>query len=109
MKKLKKGDDVIVIAGKDKGKRGAILALVDKGKKVLVSGVNIAKKHTRGNPNAGVQGGIISKEMPLDRSNVMAFDPTKKKGSRVGIRTLKDGQQVRFYKSSDQVLEDAKE
>ncbi len=109
MNKLKKGDDVIVIAGKDKGKRGSILALVNSGKKVLVSGVNLAKKHTRANPNAGVQGGIISKEMPLDRSNVATFDPSKNKASRVGIRTHKDGKQVRYYKSSGHLVEDAKE
>jgi large subunit ribosomal protein L24 len=109
MKKLRKGDDVIVIAGKDKGKRGSILALKDKGKKVLVSGVNLAKKHVKANPNSGERGGIVPKEMPLDRSNVMAFDPTSKKASRVGIRTLKDGELVRYYKSSDQLIENAKE
>jgi large subunit ribosomal protein L24 len=105
MNKLKKGDEVIVIAGKDKGKRGTVLSLVDQGEKVLVEGINQAKKHVKANPNAGERGGIVAKAMPIHRSNVMVYDPAKKKGSRVGIRTLKDGQRVRYFKSSDQVVD----
>src|SRR3982751_4625620 len=105
MNKLKKGDDVIVIVGKDKGKRGRILAVLDKGQKVLVDGVNIAKKHVKANPNAGIQGGRIDKAKPIDRSNVMVFDPSTQKGGRVGIRTLQDGQRVRYFKSSDQTVD----
>lgn len=105
MNKLKKGDEVIVIAGKDKGKRGKVLSLVSEGDKVLVEGINVAKKHVKANPNAGDQGGIISKVMPIHRSNVMVYDAAKKKGSRVGIRTLKDGQRVRYFKASDEVVD----
>ena len=105
MNKLKKGDDVIIIAGKDKGKRGTVLSLVDNGERVLVEGVNVAKKHVKANPNAGESGGITSKAMPIHRSNVMIYDPAKKKGTRIGIRVLKDGQRVRFMKASDQLVD----
>ena|SRR5687767_13613235 len=105
MKKIKKGDEVIVIAGKDKGKRGTILSVIDQGKKVLVEGINLAKKHTRGDPNTNERGGIISKAMPIHRSNVMVYDPTTQKGSRVGVRILKDGQRVRYFKASDQLID----
>jgi len=105
MNKIKKGDEVIVIAGKDKGKRGTVLSVIDKGMKLLVEGINIAKKHVKANPNAGQQGGIVSKTMPIHRSNVMVFDPTSSKRSRVGIRTLKDGQRVRYFKGSDQLVD----
>lgn len=108
MNKLKKGDEVIVITGKDKGKTGAILAMIDDGRKVLVSGINLVKKHVKANPNSGERGGIIPKEKPLDRSNVMIYDAASKKGSRVGVRALKDGKKVRYFKSSDQLI-DAKE
>lgn len=105
MKKIKKGDEVIVIAGKDKGKRGVVLSVVQQGAKVLVEGVNLAKKHVKANPNAGETGGIVTKVMPLHRSNVMIYDEGKQKRSRVGIRTLKDGQRVRYFKASDQVID----
>ncbi|OGT35838.1 MAG: 50S ribosomal protein L24 [Gammaproteobacteria bacterium RIFCSPHIGHO2_12_FULL_37_14] len=105
MKKIKKGDEIIVIAGKDKGKRGIVLALVQKGKKLLVEGINLAKKHVKPNPNAGVQGGIISKPMPIHCSNVMVYDPTTKKGSKIGRRILEDGKRVRYFKSSDQLVD----
>jgi large subunit ribosomal protein L24 len=105
MNKIKKGDKVIVITGKDKGKIGAVLSLVDGGDYLLVEGINIAKKHVKANPNANEQGGIVSKTMPIHRSNVMMYDEIEKKGSRVGIRTLTDGQRVRFLKASDQLIE----
>ncbi len=105
MKKIKKGDTVIVIAGKDKGKTGVILSVIDKGKLLLIEGINLAKKHVRGNPNTGEKGGIISKPMPIDRSNVMVYDPAKQKGSRIGIRILNDGQRVRYFKASDQLVD----
>lgn len=105
MKKIKKGDEVIVIAGKDKGKRGTVLSIVEKGMKLLIEGINIAKKHVKANPNAGERGGVISKPMPIHVSNVMIYDPTKQKGSRVGIRELKDGQRVRYFKASDQLVD----
>ncbi|MFZ2315486.1 MAG: 50S ribosomal protein L24 [Gammaproteobacteria bacterium] len=105
MNKFKKGDEIIVIAGKDKGKRGVILSVVDGGEKFLVENINVVKKHVKANPNAGEQGGIISKSMPIHRSNVMVYDATANKGSRVGIRVLKDGQRARFLKASDQLVD----
>jgi large subunit ribosomal protein L24 len=105
MNKIKKGDDVIVIAGKDKGKRGIVQAVVDGGDMLIVEGVNVAKKHTKANPNTNERGGVVAKTMPIQRSNVMVFDPTKGKGSRVGIRVLKDGERVRYFKSSDQLVD----
>lgn len=105
MNKIKKGDKVIVIAGKDKGKIGEVLSVIDNGNMVIVDGINIAKKHVKANPNAGEQGGIVAKAMPIQRSNVMVYDPSTKKGSRVGIRILKDGQRTRYFKGSDQLVE----
>lgn len=105
MKTLKKGDEVIVITGKDKGKKGVVLSILDQGQKLVVEGVNVAKKHVKPNPNANEQGGIVSKTMPIDRSNVMVFDPTAKKGSKIGIRILKDGSKARYFKSSDQLVD----
>lgn len=105
MQKIIKGDQVIVIAGKDKGKQGKVLAMVDKGERLLIEGINLAKKHVKPNPNAGIQGGIVAKPMPIHRSNVQVYDPIAKKGSRMGIRELADGKRVRYFKSSDQVVE----
>lgn len=104
MQKIKKGDDVIVIAGKDKGRRGTVLSIFDTGR-VLVEGVNMVKKHQKPNPNAGVQGGIIEKEMPIDRSNLKLFNPVSQKGDRIGIKTLEDGRKVRFFKSNNEVVD----
>jgi large subunit ribosomal protein L24 len=105
MKKIRKGDQVIVIAGKDKGKKGVILSVLEGGEYVLVEGVKVVKKHQKPNPNAGIEGGIVAKTMPIRRSNVMLYDPIAQKGSRVGIRVLADGQRVRYFKSSDQVVD----
>ena len=102
MNKIKKGDDVIVTTGKDKGKRGTVAQVLDTGK-LVVSGINIAKKHQKGNPNAGVAGGIVEKEMPIDVSNVALFNPKSGKGERVGFRT-EGGKKVRFFKSSNEVV-----
>ncbi len=104
MKKIKQGDEVVIVAGKDKGRRGTVLRVYPD-ERVIVEGVNIAKKHQRPNPNAGVPGGIIDKEMPIDASNVMIFNPATDRGDRVGIRTLEDGRKVRFFKSNDEVLD----
>jgi large subunit ribosomal protein L24 len=104
MARIRKGDEVIVIAGKDKGRRGSVLRVYDDGR-VLVESVNMAKKHQRGNPNAGQPGGIISKEMPIDISNVMIFNAQAEKGDRVGYRRLEDGTKVRFFKSNNEVLD----
>ncbi len=105
MNKIKKGDEVIVIAGKDKGKKGVVLTVVDKGEKLLVEGINLVKKNVKANPNTGEQGGIITKPMPIHRSNVMVYDSAKQKGCRVGIRVLKDGQRVRYSKASNELVD----
>ena len=104
MNKIKKGDDVIVTTGKDKGRRGTVLQAFDDGR-VLVEGVNLAKKHTKANPNVGEAGGIIDKAMPLDHSNVMVFNPKSKKGGRIGFRIEKDGTKVRIFKGSNDVVD----
>jgi large subunit ribosomal protein L24 len=104
MRRIRKGDEVIVIAGKDKDRRGAVLRVYDDGR-VLVENVNIAKKHQKGNPNAQQAGGIIEKEMPLDISNVMPFNPVTEKGDRIGFKTLEDGRKVRFFRSNNEVLD----
>jgi large subunit ribosomal protein L24 len=104
MNRIKKGDDVIVIAGKDKGKQGSVLRVMQDGH-LLVSDINMAKRHTKPNPNRGVPGGIVEKEMPLDPSNVMLFNPQTGKGDRVGFKILEDGRKVRFFKSTDEVVD----
>jgi large subunit ribosomal protein L24 len=105
MQKLKKGDDVIVIAGRDKGKRGTISQVMPTFDKVLIDGINMVKKHQKPNPNMGVQGGIVEKEMPLHISNVAIFNPSTKKADRVGIKILEDGRKVRFFKSNNEVID----
>lgn len=104
IRNIRKGDEIIVITGKDKGRRGTVISVLDD-ERVLVENVNVAKKHQKPNPNAGIQGGIIEKEMPLQVSNVMLFNPVTKKGDRVGIRKLEDGRKVRFFKSNDEVVD----
>jgi large subunit ribosomal protein L24 len=104
MNRIKKGDDVIVIAGKDKGKRGSVLNVLADGR-LVVADVNMAKRHTKPNPNRGVPGGIIEKEMPIDPSNIMLFNPQTEKGDRIGFRILEDGRKVRYYKSTDEVVD----
>jgi large subunit ribosomal protein L24 len=103
MQKLKKGDEIIVITGKDKGKRGAI-AMV-KNDRVVIDGVNVAKKHQKPNPNAGVAGGIVNKEMPIHVSNVAIFNSASGKADRVGIKQLDDGRKVRVFKSTGEVVD----
>jgi len=104
MRKIKKGDDVIVLTGKDRGKRGTVLKIVD-AEHVLVEGANKVKKHQRPNPMKGLSGGIIDKEMPLHVSNVGLFNAAAKKADRVGIKVLEDGRRVRFYKSNGEVVD----
>jgi len=103
MKRIKKGDQVIVIAGKDKGRQGTVLTVTED--KVLVEAVNIVKKHVKANPAAGAEGGIIDREMPLAISNVMIFNPMTNKGDRIGFKTLDDGRKVRYFKSNDEVVD----
>ena len=104
MNKLKKGDSIIVITGKDKGKKGEILRVIEPDK-VVVSNINLAKKHVKPNPNKGESGGIIEREMPIQMSNVMMFNPITKKGDRVGFKNLEDGKKVRIYKSNKEVID----
>lgn len=104
MNKIRKGDDVIVTAGRDRGKRGTVLRVVD-GEHVLVEGANRVKKHQRPNPMKGQTGGIIDKEMPLHVSNVALYNPGTKKADRVGIRVLDDGRRVRYFKSNGEVID----
>jgi large subunit ribosomal protein L24 len=103
MNRIKKGDEVVVIAGKDKGRRGVVLSIDED--RVLVEGVNVVKKHQKPNPNAGVPGGIIDQERSIHQSNVMLYNPTADKGDRIGIRTLEDGTKVRFFKSNNEVVD----
>ncbi len=103
MNKIVKNDQVVVIAGKDKGRRGNVSEMLHNGK-ILIQGINLAKKHQKGNPNAGIAGGIIEKEMPMDISNVMLVNPATDKGDRVGIKELEDGKKVRFFKSSGEAV-----
>lgn len=104
MRKIRKGDDVVMIAGKDKGRRGLVLRVLDDGH-VLVEGVNKVKKHQKPNPVKGVAGGIVEKEMPVDTSNVALFNPATQKADRVGIKVLEDGRKVRYFKSNGEVLD----
>ena len=103
MKKIVKGDEVIVITGKDKGKRGAVTLRVSE-THVLVDGINLVKKNQKPNPMKGQTGGIVEKNMPIDQSNVKLFNAATGKGDRVGIRTLEDGKKVRFFKSSGELV-----
>ncbi len=103
MQKIKKGDEVVVLTGKDKGKRGKILKFMSN--RVLVEGVNRVKKHQKPNPNAGVSGGIIDKDSPIHISNVGLYNPETKKADRVGIKTLEDDSKVRFFKSNNETID----
>ena len=105
MNRIKKGDDVIITAGKDKGRRGTVLNTNDENDRVLVEGINVVHKHQKPNPNAGVQGGIVEQERPVHVSNVMLFNPATGKGDRIGIKTLEDGRRVRFFKSNNEVVD----
>jgi large subunit ribosomal protein L24 len=104
MQKIRKGDDVVVITGRDKGKRGTVIQCLE-GQMLLVEGANRVKKHTKPNPMKGLQGGIIEKEMPLHLSNVALFNPGTQKADRVGIRVLDDGRKVRVFKSNGEQVE----
>ncbi len=104
MNRIKTGDEVVVITGKDKGRRGTVLRILDDDR-LVVEGINIAKKHVKANPNQGVAGGIIDREMPLDISNVMLFNPATGKGDRVGFKILEDNRKVRVFKSNNEVVD----
>ena len=104
MNKIRKGDEVIVLAGRDKGKRGKVVLRKDD-ERVVVEGINLVKKHTKPNPQAGKPGGIVEKEMPLPASKVAIWNPAEKKADRVGFKILADGKKVRFFKSNGEMLD----
>ena len=104
MQRIKKGDEVIVLAGRDKGKRGTVLRRVD-AQHLVVEGVNRVKKHTRPNPMKGVTGGIVDKDMPIHISNVALFNPATQKADRVGVKSLEDGRKVRVFKANGEQVD----
>lgn len=104
MQRIKKGDDVIVLAGRDKGKRGNVLRILGDGR-ALVDNVNLVKRHTKANPNSGESGGIIEKEAPIHLSNLAVFNPASGKGERVGFKTLEDGRKVRHFRSTGEIVD----
>ena len=104
MDKIRKGDDVIVLSGRDKGKRGTVLRRLDP-EHVIVEGINKVKKHQRPNPMKGIQGGIIDREMPIHVSNVALFNPQTKQADRVGIKAMPDGRRVRVFKSNGEMVD----
>jgi len=104
MEKIKKGDDVIVTTGRDKGKRGSVLRIVD-ARHLIVEGVNRVKKHQRPNPMKGLTGGIVDKDMPIDIANVALFNPQTKKADRVGFKMMEDGRKVRVFKSNGEMVD----
>lgn len=104
MRRIRKGDQVIVIAGKDKGRQGSVIRFVNPDR-VLVEGVNMVKRHTKANPARNISGGIIEREATIHVSNVMLFNPSTRKADRVGVRTLEDGRKVRYFKSNHEVVD----
>ncbi|MHB1233865.1 MAG: 50S ribosomal protein L24 [Burkholderiales bacterium] len=104
MRKIKKGDDVVVLTGRDKGRRGTVLRVMPD-MKLVIEGVNKVKKHAKPNPMQGTSGGIVEKEMPIQSSNVALFNPATQKADRVGIKVLEDGRKVRFFKSNGEVVD----
>ena len=104
MSKIRKGDKVVVTAGRDKGKQGAVVRVLENDR-LLVENVNVVKRHTRPNPQRGVTGGIVDKESPIHISNVMLVNPTTGKGERIGYKTLEDGRKVRFFRKSGEVAD----
>ena len=104
MSKIRKGDDVVVLSGRDKGKRGTVLQIIENSR-ILVDNVNVIKKHVKPNPNRGETGGIIEKEAPIQISNVALFNPNTNKADRVGYKVLEDGRKVRVFKSDGEVAD----
>lgn len=102
---IRKGDEVIVLAGKQRGRRGTVLKVIKDMQKIVVEGVNMAKRHTKGNPEKGVAGGILEKEMPLHISNVAIFNPLQGKADRIGVKHLEDGKKVRFFRSNGEIID----
>ena len=104
MQRIKKGDEVVVLCGRDKGKRGTVLRRIDTDR-VVVEGVNRVKKHQRPNPMKGVTGGIVDKDLPIHISNIALFNPATKKADRIGVKTLEDGRKVRVFKDNGEQVD----
>lgn len=104
MNRIRKGDTVVVMVGKDRGRQGTVLRMLP-GNRVVVEGLNLVKRHTKPNPQAGLPGGIVEREAPLDLSNVQIYNPTTQRPDRVGFRSLEDGRKVRFFKSNEEVID----
>ena len=104
MRKFRKGDQVVVLTGRDKGRQGAVIRVLDDDQ-LIVEGINLVKRHQRPNPQAGKQGGILEKTMPLPLSKVAIFNPSSKKADRIGFKTLTDGKKVRFFKSNGEMID----
>ncbi|OGT84391.1 MAG: 50S ribosomal protein L24 [Gammaproteobacteria bacterium RIFCSPLOWO2_02_FULL_61_13] len=105
MDKIRKGDEVVVLTGRNVGKRGVVLSVLKDRNKVVVENINMAKRHTRGNPMQGTPGGIVEKEMPMDISNVAIWNPVTSKPDRIGYKLLEDGRKVRYFKSNKEVVD----
>ena len=103
--KIKKGDQVVVLTGKDKSKRGTVLRVLTGEDKVIVENVNMVKRHTKGNPQKGTAGGIVEKEMPIHISNIAIWNPVLNKADRIGYKELEDGRKVRYFRSNDEVID----
>jgi large subunit ribosomal protein L24 len=104
MRRIRKGDQVVVLSGRDKGRQGTVIGVLSSGA-LLVENINRVKRHTRPNPQANHPGGIVEKEMPLPRGKVALWNPATKKGDRVGVKRLVDGRKVRFFKSNGEVID----
>lgn len=105
MPKFRKGDEVVVLTGKDRGKRGVVLRVIKDTDKIVVENINVVKRHTKPNPAKGVQGGIIEKEMPIHISNIAIWNSLSKTLDRIGVKTLEDGKKVRIFKSNSEVID----
>jgi len=105
MNKIRTGDDVIVLTGKDKGKRGTVTKVIAETNKLVIENINVAKKHQKPNPASGAPGGIVEIEMPMQASNVAVFNSATGKADRIGFKTLEDGRKVRFFKSNGEVVD----
>lgn len=105
MRKIKKNDEVIVLAGKDKGRRGKILSILTAKNRAIVEGINLVKKHLKPNPQKGVTGGVVTREAPINLSNIAVYNPIAKKADKVGIRVLEDGRRVRYFKSNKELVD----
>ncbi|WP_025769606.1 50S ribosomal protein L24 [Thioalkalivibrio sp. HK1] len=105
MQRIRKGDDVVVLVGRDRGKRGRVISVHKDRNQALVEGVNLAKCHTRPNPQKGTSGGILEKELPIQISNIALFNPVTGKGDRIGVKNLEDGRKVRIFKSTGEVVD----